>query len=237
MWGNERLKKMVKQSLLVMTCGGLMYAGTLDFDDISLQIKNFLRPHLEESYGKVDIEVLNHPTVVVPDEKYTVHISLPKREIGLITVPVEIKSAHYHRKVFFSVNIRVFKDVLTVDRSVNRKASLKRSFIRTQEEDITNYLLANKHPICELKDIYGRRTQFFLQKGDVLLNENTEIIPDVLIGDELKLTISGADIMIRMDVEAVEEGFVGGEIKVMHPKYKKEMKAMIVSSKEAVLAN
>ena len=123
-----------------------------------------------------------------------------------------------------SVNIVKFENVLIANDRISRNALLSPEQITTESRDVT-YLV--DRPLTDLNEIVGRRTKRLVGKGNILTYTNTEIIPTVEVGKEVKIIYRSGALEISAVGTALENGYTGESIRVRNEQSKKTVEATI----------
>ncbi len=123
-----------------------------------------------------------------------------------------------------SVNIVKFETVLIANDRIGRNALLSPEQIITESRDVT-YLVDK--PLTDMNEIVGRRTRRLIGKGNILTYANTEIIPTVEVGKEVKIIYRSGALEISAVGTALENGYTGESIRVRNEQSKKTVEATI----------
>ncbi len=123
-----------------------------------------------------------------------------------------------------SVNIVKYENVLMAGDRIGRNALLSPEQITTESRDVT-YLIDK--PLTDLNEIVGRRTKRLIVKGNILTYANTEIIPTVEVGKEVKIIYRSGVLEISAVGTALENGYTGESIRVRNEQSKKTVEATI----------
>lgn len=227
----------MKRLLICFLLVGMVSAAVVDVTQVEKIIVSTLEQELLKTYSKVDIEVFNHPEVICRAADYKIQVSLPEKLAGMVTIPVTITSAKDHFVTSYLAKVRVFDEVYVYTESLNRKSPLSPQDLSLQVKDITHLVLAKKALVRNPDALSGLRTKKFVRKGDIARADQMEMLPDVLVNNTLSLSVETDQVLLKCDVMALEEGFVGDIIRVKHPKYGKVLLANLVSRTEAELVN
>ena len=212
----------------------LLFASNIE-GDLQSVVRTYIADELGGKYEKTIINVLPNPELKKKIEGYKVFIEPPSSMIGLFVLPVFLSNNLENRKIEFQVEIRVLDNVLVLNKSIPKKEEVKREDVFLTEKDITNQLIAGRKLVKNINDLNATRAKSFLRKNDILTTEMLETIPDVLVNETLEMTAENNNINIDLKVKAVQEGNIGEVIKVVIPKYKKEIKAKIINKKKVEL--
>ena len=208
----------------------LLFASNVD-GDLQGVVRSYIADQLSGRYEKILINVLPNPELKKKTEGYKIFIEPPKRMVGLFVLPVYLSDSKGKRKIEFQVDVRVLDNVLVLKRTITKKECINSEDTYFTERDITNQLIRSNEPIKNINKLINTRAKNFLKKDEVLTAEMLEQIPDVLVNEELVMSAENKNINVELKVKAVQEGNIGEVIKVITPKYKKELKVKIINKK------
>ncbi len=193
------------------------------------ELDNYLKKNLS-GYQDYKYEILQLPS------SYKKIELLKPNEFNLsgniIYIPVYIvdKSGREFRSIL-SVKLKLFKNVLVAEKNISQKAVLCENDFTLKKEDITQI---KGTPVYSLKDISHLRSAVFIKSGSILVDQMTEKIPVVKIGDELYARYISGNVIVSTVVFARQEGVINQIISVI-TKDKKLFKAKVIDSKNVII--
>ena len=224
--------------LILIFCCNALQAVTIDFNELETKIKNELQKNFtDKNFTRIEVECMKQPAVIFPEGSYKIVVMSPDKTQGLVTIPVEIVGSAHKKTLHFLANVKIWGKALVARDMLNRKSIINLENIEVKEVDLTPLLSARKNYYLNYDQVLNLRAAGYLKKGDILSESNTEKTPDVCVNKILALTAAKSNIEIKIQVKALEEGFIGNTIKVLNMKYNKTLMARIINSNEAVLLN
>ncbi len=193
------------------------------------QIENYLKKNLS-GYQDYKYEILQLPSTYKKIEL------LKPNEFNLsgnmIYIPVQVvdKSGREFRSIL-SVKLKLYKNVLVAVKNISQKTDLNENDFIFKKEDITQI---KGTPVYSLKDISCLRSKIFIKSGNILVDQMTEKIPVVKVGDELYARYINGNVIVSTVVFARQEGVTNQIISVI-TKDKKLFKAKIIDSKNVII--
>ncbi|MDD5457320.1 MAG: flagellar basal body P-ring formation chaperone FlgA [Candidatus Margulisbacteria bacterium] len=231
------MKKSLIIIILIFCCNALQ-AVTIDFNELESKIKKELQKNFtDKNFSRMEIECMKHPSVIFPEGSYKIVVMSPDKTQGLVTIPVEIVGSTQKKSLQMMANVKIWGKALVARDMLNRKSPISPDNIQVKEVDLTPLLSAHKTYYRNFEQVRNLRALAYLKKGDILCESNTERNPDVNINKILAMTATRSNIEIKIQVKALEEGFIGNTIKVLNMKHNKTLTARIINSDEAVLVN
>lgn len=146
---------------------------------------------------------------------------------GITMVDVAVKEGRKTKTVRYLAKITIFDDVLILKESALRHRDFDLGITEGRFTDVTALYDAGKKWVKSSQSLDGKRFVRTVRKDSILLEEVLENKPDVLKDAVLSVSIADGGVELTCDVVALEEGFIGDTIEVMHSKYKKKLQAII----------
>jgi len=142
-------------------------------------------------------------------------------------IPVKSVKGKSSSLSFVTVKLKLYDNVLSAKRNINKKMILTEEDIEIKLIDIAKIrgtaLTENDNPIFF-------RTKSLIKKGDVIISELLEKIPVIQNGDLISAYAQHGNVLVSIDAIARQEGCVDDIIRIAS-KDKKLFKAKIIDSK------
>ncbi len=137
----------------------------------------------------------------------------------------------------YLAKVNVYDDVLVLKESAITDRVFDPSITEGRLEDVTALFDAGIEWVKPTESIVGQRFSRTVKKGSILLKETLEKLPEVLKGDTVKVTIIDGGVELTCEVVALEDGYIGNTIDVMHTQYKRKIAALVKGIKELEIKN
>ena len=192
----------MKLLLLILS---LFFTGS----SLDKQVGTYLSKKLT-GYEKIEYVILNSP-----DQSSKVELQDGKPlniNRNMVYIPVTIFSSDKSSSSsFLSVRVKLFKRVLVANQNVKPKTQLDYSMFNVQLIDVA---AVNGKAIDNTENVFDLRAKSFLNKGEVLTEEETEQLPILFSGDEVTAVKIVGSVTVTVQAFAREDGCEGERIKI-----------------------
>lgn len=151
---------------------------------------------------------------------------ITKVDAGKITIPETAEFKKHGKYGYITaqniVNGKVEKFIITVELTLYKEVLAAKDDIKPKEEIESSELVSRLVDVASLPgkaaesfdQISGRRSKTFIRKGEPVLIENTEKLPDINLGQSVTAVMIRGNVMINMPAFARQEGYTGDVIKI-----------------------
>lgn len=148
-------------------------------------------------------------------------------------IPIKLTNkANKTNQTFLTVNVKLFKTVLTAKEQIDRKKELSDSDFEVKQADVAG-LRGKIFPINEAIRNYRAKNQ--IRKNEVLTFDFLERIPVIKAGDKVKAYFIQSTVSVDFYVISKQDGIEGDIIRVVTPE-NKQYKAKIVDSRNVIIS-
>lgn len=214
----------------------LIFSITLGVDPqlVEKAIHEALITHFD-NYERVEMKIISRPDQENKLEQAKIKVFLPEMPVGIVRVPVVFETENSSIQASYVVRVNVYDEVFTLSQAVKPNQVLSIEDLDKDICDISLLLKRGSQPLNDVHQLAELRVKKRLKKGDILSFNLLEKIPVVLAQKELELKMQLENVFMTCWVIALEEGNIGDEIKVMHPDYKKIVRAKIIDEGSVLL--
>jgi flagella basal body P-ring formation protein FlgA len=193
--------------------------------------------HLAQSQipGRPEIEINRlDPRLRLPlcAKPVVVTLESPAQPIGRVTTRVRCESSAPWT-VFVPAQVRLYRQVLAVNRPVSRNAVLREQDLQLVERDVG---LLNQGYLTEMAQAIGNKLTRAAQPGQVLSASYLVLAEVVRKGDQVLITARTGSIGVRMPGEALSDGAQGTQISVRNLQSKRVIKARVMGPGQVEVA-
>lgn len=127
----------------------------------------------------------------------------------------------------YLAKVRVFDNVLVLKETAVSNREFDSRIAEGRVEEVTALFDAGKNWVKTADEAKGQRFLRTVKKGSILLREALEKIPEVKKNDVVSVVIKEGEVELSCNVVALEDGYIGNTIVVMHSQYKKKLFAVV----------
>jgi flagella basal body P-ring formation protein FlgA len=177
---------------------------------------------------QIFIETINAPeSIALPEGEldWEIDVKHNKRFIGNFSLLIDFRvNGDSKKKIILSGRISVTREVVKAVRNIDRGDIITAQDITLASEQIKYF---RKNITTNTKDIIGKRATRRIQADQTIHNGMFEIAPAVEKGDRVVIKAENDDLLITASGEALEEGGVGDQIRVMNVSSGREIVATV----------
>jgi flagella basal body P-ring formation protein FlgA len=196
----------------------------------NLYIENLVKQEISDSfsnYVSFNVEVLQAPVNANLLKKEDVRLESIDIKPAITIVNMYTNIEGVDRKIRYLVKINVFDEVLVLSQRGVKGNKVELLHLDKKLVNVTSLLNSNKKWIKHFPNNIDYRFNRSVRRGSVLLADSVEKMPDININDTVSLKIVKGPIELFCEVVALQEGFIGQTIDVMHEKYQQKISAII----------
>jgi flagella basal body P-ring formation protein FlgA len=178
--------------------------------------------------GQISIETINAPSsVALPEGELEWEIDAKHNSnfIGNLSLLIDFRvDGDSQKKIIVSGKLSVTREVVKAVRNIDRGDIITAQDVTLASEQIKYF---RKDIIASTKQILGKRATRRIQADQTIKNGMFEVPPAVEKGDRVVIKAENNDLLITASGEALEEGCVGDQIRVMNVSSGREIVATV----------
>jgi flagella basal body P-ring formation protein FlgA len=224
----------------------LVFVGLLAFAAMSIALENpeaklakLIKDHVlskRPEWGELDIQV----TLKYADKTLASLEQLPAdtglkivevykdvKPVGNVIFPIEVSSGRRIRKIFLRTKVEVFKVVVVSKHYIPRGEVVKDENLRLMKRDIA--MIPEKY-FDKIEYVAGTETKTSIPENSTLFSWMIKEVPLVHRGDKVMVRIVAPNLLLKTEGVALEDGYIGTEMKVKRKGIKNPVEGVLVSS-------
>ena len=223
----------VLPALLALGYSTLTTASVTLPDQLIGETQRFLEQAVEEYLQRSSIQARHEievsrldPRLRLPlcDQPLTVTLETPAEPIGRVTTRVRCDGTSPWT-VFVPAQVRLFRDVVTLVRSVKREGVLSSADIALAERDVG---LLNQGYLIDIEQALGKKITRAMQPDQILAPVHLRQAEVIRRGDQVVISARTGGINVRMPGEALSDGAVGRQINVRNQRSQRVVRARVI---------
>ncbi|OGC11423.1 flagella basal body P-ring formation protein FlgA [candidate division WOR-1 bacterium RIFOXYA12_FULL_52_29] len=230
------MKRIFAVCLLFFFAAGAAYASPVE-EKIVEAIKSFVEtryPDFSRSEMRVEIKLndkdsasldLDDPSAVCK----VLAVFSDFKPVGNVIFPVEVKTVSGASKIFVRAKVEVLKKIVVAAKKIPRNKDLKADDLRFEVRDVA--MLPRKY-LTEMDNMLGKETKIPVPAGSTVFEWMIGDPAVIRTGSEVSIVVLASDIGIRADGVALENGYLGEQIKVRKKDSPKILFGKVLSEKE-----
>lgn len=195
--------------------------------DIEKDIRTMVRTALEKEYtATVNIQGIRMPEYILArDSKSIVRIDIKKLSLAktILTLTVIDAMGNVEQRIPLSATTHVYVKAWCATQYIERHAYIS-PYLKECMHNAS--LLSNTLLFSSSHGVY--RAKRAIAEGDVLLESDVELIPDIRKGKTIELVYDKNGIRLSTKAQALMDAYIGENIKVQAPYSKKYIYATVI---------
>lgn len=151
------------------------------------------------------------------------------KPVGAVIFPLSISTGEGFRKVMLRAQVKIIKRIASAARAVKKGKTIEAADLKLEERDIA--LLPPKY-FSEVNPIIGKEAKLSIPANSTLFDWMVGEIPLVRRSTEVSILVNSAGLTVKARGEALEDGYLGSEIKVKRKDSSKIVSGKIISPNE-----
>nr|WP_242674636.1 MULTISPECIES: flagellar basal body P-ring formation chaperone FlgA [Pseudomonas] len=223
----------VLPALLALGYSTLTTASVTLPDQLIGETQRFLEQAVEDYLQRSNIQARHEtqinrldPRLRLPlcDQPLTTTLETPAEPVGRVTMRVRCDGTSPWT-VFVPGQVRLYREVVTLVRPVNREGVLSEADIMLAERDVG---LLNQGYLTALEQAIGRKATRAMQPDQVLAPVHIRQAEAIRRGDQVVISARSGGINVRMPGEALSDGAVGKQISVRNQRSQRVVRARVI---------
>ncbi|MFJ2366903.1 flagellar basal body P-ring formation chaperone FlgA [Pseudomonas sp. NPDC087697] len=193
---------------------------------LEFTVEDYLATSQTEGRYEIEVNKLD-PRMHMPacDKELTATLESPARPIGRVTVKVRCDGASPWT-VFVPAQVRLFREVVTTTRPLNRTGIIEPSDVMLRERDIS---LINQGYLTNVDQAIGQKLARPMVIDQVITLVHLEQAEVVRKGDQVVITARSGTLSVRMPGEALSNGGLNEQIRVKNLNSQRVIKAQVMA--------
>ncbi|MFA5034542.1 MAG: flagellar basal body P-ring formation chaperone FlgA [Candidatus Margulisiibacteriota bacterium] len=230
------MKKIISVLLLCCSLAGAALAATPE-ERIVETIKSFVLSQYpsvvrEELKVEIKIDEKGKAALLTADDASTYRVMevFPDfKPIGNVIFPIEVKKTGGISKLFVRAKVEVLKKIVVAAASLGRNKPLQAGDFIYQVRDVA--LLPQKY-FTDFQPLLGKEAKIPVPANSTIFEWMIGEPPVIRVGSEISLVVAASDISVRADGLALENGYLGEQIKVRKKESGKILFGKVLSNNE-----
>ena len=230
------MKKIIGVLLLCCALTGVALAATPEariIETISgfilAQYPNIVR---EELRIEIKIDEKGKAALLSADDASTYRVMevFPDfKPIGNVIFPIEVKKTNGISKLFVRAKVEVLKKIVIAAASLGRNKPLQAEDFTYEVRDVA--LLPQKY-YTDFQPLLGKETKIPVPANSTIFEWMIGEPPVIRVGSEISIVVAAPDLSVRADGLALENGYLGEQIKVRKKDSGKILFGKVLSNNE-----
>ena len=224
---------------LVLVCLFAFAAGAFAIDNPEAKLTEIIKEHVlgkRPEWSGLDIQV----TLKYADKMLSSLEQLPAdtglkiievykdvNPVGNVIFPIEVSSGKNIRKIFLRTRVEVFKHVVVAKHYIPRGEVVKEENLQLEKRDIG--MIPEKY-FDRIEYVAGTETKTSIPENSTLFSWMIKEVPLVRRGDKVLVRVVAPNVLLKTEGIALEDGYIGNEMKVRRKGIKDPVEGILVSS-------
>jgi flagella basal body P-ring formation protein FlgA len=149
------------------------------------------------------------------------------KPLGRVVFPLEVKSANGTKKINLAARVEVFRPVVVAVKAIRKGSALQAADLRLERRDVA--MLPQSY-FMEQYSLDGKEAKTSIPANATILSWMVGAPPLFHKGEKLELLVSAPGMMIKARGEALEDGYLGGMVKVRRLGERKIISGKVIGS-------
>jgi len=203
-------------------------AQVIDQTTLEEIFRDYVLDHSPYERDQIYIETINAPASVALPEgelEWEIDAKHNRNFIGNLSLLIDFRvDGDSQKKIIVSGKISVTREVVKAVRNIDRGDIITAQDVTLASEQIKYF---RKNIIASTKEILGKRATRRIQADQTIKSGMFEVPPAIEKGDRVVIKAENSDLLITASGEALEEGCVGDQIRVMNVSSGREIIATV----------
>ncbi|MFH1389787.1 MAG: flagellar basal body P-ring formation chaperone FlgA [Candidatus Margulisiibacteriota bacterium] len=230
------MKRSITTVLLIICAAGAVFASPVE-DKIVEAIKSFVvarYPDFAKSQLQVEIRLNDKDAALLDLDDASAACKILDvfsdfKPIGNVIFPVQVKTKGETSKLFVRAKVEVLKKVVVAARKLPRNKALQSEDFKYEVRDVA--MLPQKY-LTAIETLLGKETKIPVPQNSTVFEWMLREPAVIRAGSEISLVVVASDLGVRADGLALENGYLGEQIKVRKKDSPKILFGKVLSEKE-----
>ncbi|MBU1616332.1 MAG: flagellar basal body P-ring formation chaperone FlgA [Candidatus Margulisbacteria bacterium] len=230
------MKRSITTVLLIICAAGAVFASPVE-DKIVEAIKLFVvarYPDFAKSQLQVEIRLNDKDAALLDLDDASAACKILDvfsdfKPIGNVIFPVQVKTKGETSKLFVRAKVEVLKKVVVAARKLPRNKAQQSEDFKYEVRDVA--MLPQKY-LTAIETLLGKETKIPVPQNSTVFEWMLREPAVIRAGSEISLVVVASDLGVRADGLALENGYLGEQIKVRKKDSPKILFGKVLSEKE-----